>query len=144
MRVVGSVLLAIAVNAVLSALAKGAFSNDRWDHSIEHVAFAAGYAVLLVASQIAWPDPRQGAERWIRRTLVGGLAMATIVSVIDAIGGFGDVLDDGNATIDRILAGTHNVGEVFGFLAFLVMLACLIGTFVVRIWFRVRRLRSST
>lgn len=144
MRVVGSVLLAMAVNAALIALTKAAFSDDRWDHATGHASFGAGIAVLLVASQMVWPNPRQGVERWLRRTLVMGLAMATIGSTMEAIGGFGDGPYDVNATTDRILDGAHNVGLVFTILGMLAMLVGLIGTLVIRIWFRVRGLRSAT
>ena len=144
LKVIGSVLLAIAATAVLIALTIVAFNRDRWLHLGQHVSIGAGFAVLLVASQLAWPDARQGAERWLRRALVLGLVMIIIGSALEAIGAFGYALDDGYVTTDRTLAGVHNVGLAFGILGMPTILLGLIGTLVMRIWFRVRRLRSAT
>ena len=144
LKVIGSVLLAVAVTAALFALTAIALNRDRWEHIGMHFSIGAGFAVLLVASRMVWPSPRQGAERWLRRALEFGLVAIIIGSVMEIIGAFGYALNDGDMKSDRTLAAVHDIGPVIVPLAMLAALVGLIGTFVMQIWFKVRGLRSAT
>ena len=143
LRVVESVLLAIAVTAGLIGLTIVAVKHDRWQHLGQHISIGAGFTVLLIASQLAWPAPRQGVERWLRRGLVLGFSFILIGSALEAVGAFGFGLDNGDVTTDRTLSGAHNIGTFFGSLGMLAILVGLIGTTVVRLWFRIRRQPST-
>ena len=144
MRVVQSVLLAIAVTGGLFWLAHAVLEYNRWQHSGEHIAFGAGYTVLLIASQLAWPAPRQGAERWLRRGLVLGFAIVVMSSALEAVGAFGYALDNVNYRTNGALAGIHMIATFVGALGMVAILVGLIGTAVVRVWVRIRRRHSTT
>ena len=144
MKVVQSVFLAIAVTGGLIGLTIVAVKHDRWQHLGQHFSIGAGFAVLLIFSQRAWPVPRQGAEHWLRRGLVLGFTFVLIGSTLEAIGAFGFGLDNGDVTTDRTLSGVHNIGMFFGPLGILAILVGLIGTTVVRLWFRIHGKHSTT
>ena len=144
MRVVGSLLLAIAVTAGLLALNTVAVNHNRWQHSGLHASIGAGFAILLIASRQAWPAPRQGGDRWLRRVLVLGFAMIVIGSTLEAIGAFGYALDNGNLRTNGTIAGVHDIGLVFTPFGMLAVLVGLVGTVVMQVWFRVRRQHSIT
>ncbi len=144
MKVVQSVFLAIAVTGGLIGLTAVAAKHDRWQHLGQHLSIGAGFAVLLIFSQRAWPVPRQGAEHWLRRGLVLGFTFVLIGSALEAIGAFGFGLDNGDITTDRTLSGVHNIGTFFGPLGILAILVGLIGTTVVRLWFRIHGKHSTT
>ena len=144
MRVVLSVLLAIAVTGGLGWLANAVLEYNRWQHSGSHIAFGAGFAVLLIASQLAWPVPRQGAERWMRWGLVLGFAIVLMSSALEAVGAFGYARDNGGVRTNGALAGIHTIGLFVGPLGLVAILVGLIGTAVVRVWVRIRRQHSTT
>ena len=144
MRVVQSVLLAIAVSGGLSWLADAVLYYNRWQHAGGHISFGAGFTVLLIASQLAWPAPRQGAERWLRRGLVLGFAMVVMGSALEVVGAFGYSRDNGSVRTNDALAGFHQIGLFVGPLGTVAILVGLIGTAVVRAWVRIRRQHSTT
>ena len=144
MRVVQSVFLAIGVSGGLIGVTIVAAKHDRWQHFGQHFSIGAGFAVLLIFSQRAWPVPRQGAEHWLRRGLVLGFTFVLIGSTLEAIGAFGFGLNNGDVTTDRTFSGVHNIGLFFGPFGILAILVGLIGTTVARIWFRIRRKHSTT
>ena len=144
MRVVQSVLLAIAVTGGLSSLASAVLKWNRWQHSGLHIAFGAGFTVLLIASQLAWPAPRQGTERWLRRGLVLGFAIVVMGSALEAVGAFGYALDNGNNRTNGVLAGFHTIGLFVGPLGMVAILVGLIGTAVERGRVRIQKKDSTT
>ena len=144
MRILQSVFLAIGVTGGLIGVTIVTAKHDRWQHFGQHFSIGAGFAVLLIFSQRAWPVARQGAEHWLRRGLVLGFTFVLIGSVLEAIGAFGFGLDSADVTTDRTLYGVHNIGLFFGPLGILAILVGLIGTTVVRLWFRIRGKDSTT
>ena len=144
MRVVQSVFLAIAVTGGLIGLTIVAVKHNRWQHLGQHLSIGAGFVVLLIASQRAWPVPRQGAEHWLRRGLVLGFTFVLIGSALEAIGAFGWALDNEDIRTNRTLSGVHDIGIFFGPPGMLAILVGLIGTTVVRLWFRTRGKHSTT
>ena len=131
MKVVGSVLLAFGVTYGVWVLNEKIANDLRLVHFGEHASAVAGSSVLLIASRLAWPSPRQGADRWLRGVLVLGIALFFIGVVLDAAGAF-DVLSD-----------LHDIAVWIPLLGMLVVLVGLIGTFVVRILFRIRKKRLA-
>lgn len=142
-RVVESVLLAIVVVAGLIGLVVVAVKVDRWQHLGQHFSIGAGAAVLLIASQRAWPAPRKGAELWLRRALVVGFSFVLIGAALEAVGAFGWRLDNGDVETNSFLSGVHNIGLIFGSLGMLAIMVGLLGTTVVRLWFRIRKQQST-
>ena len=138
MRVVQSVFLSIGMTGGLIGLTIVAAKHNRYQHFGQHFSIGAGFAVLLIFSQRSWPVAGQGAERWLRRGLVLGFTFVLIGSVLEAIGAFGFGLDSDRVTTNRTLYGAHNIGLFFGALGILAIMVGLIGSTVVRLWFRIR------
>lgn len=141
--VVKSVLLALAVTGGLIGLVVVAVKVDRWQHVGQHFSIGAGAAVLLIASKRAWPAPRKGAEHWLRRTLILGFSFVLIGAALEAVGAFGWRLDNGDVETNSTLAGVHNIGLIFGSLGMLAIMVSLLGTTMVRLWFRIRKQHST-
>ncbi|MBF8253009.1 MAG: hypothetical protein HW379_1351 [Actinobacteria bacterium] len=141
MKVLGSVLLAFAVTAAFIALmsAIGLSEDSRLGHFGFHAALAASFGILFFTSRRVWPAPREGVERGLRKLLVLGFILALIGSTLESLGALGYGVDDGNTITNEALASVHNIGLVFTTPGLPVILVGLIGTFVVRILFRIRK-----
>ena len=146
MKVVGSVLLAFAVTAAFIALmiAIGVNEDSRLGHFGFHAALAASFGILFFAARRVWPTPREGAERWLRKLLVLGFALAFIGSTLESLGAFGYSVEDGNRVTNDSLASVHSIGLVFTTPGLPVILIGLVGTLVLRILFRIRKKRVVT
>ena len=143
MRVVGSVLLAVAVTAAFIALmaARGINEDSRLGHFGFHAALAASFGILFFAARRVWPTPREGAERWLRKLLVLGFALVFIGSILESLGALGYSVNDGGWVTNRTLANVHTIGLVFTTPGLPVILIGLVGTLVLRIMFRIRKKR---
>ena len=143
MRVVSSVLLAVAVTVAFIALmgASGLNEDSRLGHFGFHAALAASFGILFFAARRVWPTPREGAERWLRRVLVLGFALAFIGSTLESLGALGYPGEDGNSVTNDSLASLHSIGLVFTPFGMLAILVGLVGTLVWRILFRIRKKR---
>ena len=141
MKVVSSVSLAIMVTVALVALmlVVGIDDESRLGHFGFHAAYAASFGILFYSSQRVWPSPREGVERWLRKLLVLGLALAFIGSILESLGALGYGVDDGNIITNDVLADVHDIASVFAVPGFLATLLGLVGTVVVRILFRLRK-----
>ena len=142
----GSVLLAFAVTAAFTALlgASGVNEDSRIGHFGFHAAYAASFGILFFTSRRAWPAPREGVERWLRKLLVLGFALALIGSTLESLGALGYGVDDSSLITNDVLANVHTIGLVFTTPGGLAILVGLIGTVVVRILFRIRKKRLVT
>jgi len=140
-RVVGSVSLAITVTVALVALmaASGIDDESRLGHFGFHAAYAVSFGILFYSSQRVWPSPREGVERWFRKLLVFGFALAFIGSILESLGALGYGVDDGNIVTNDVLADVHGIALVFTIPGFLATLLGLVGMVVVRILFRIRK-----
>ena len=141
MKVVGSILLAFAVTAAFIALmiVIGVSEDSRLGHFGFHAAVAASFGILFFSSRRVWPAPREGVERWLRKLLVLGFVLALIGMPLESFGALGYSVDDDSIITNDALAIVHTIGLVFTTPGLLVVLVGLIGTFVVRILFRIRK-----
>jgi hypothetical protein len=142
-RVLGSLALAIA--AILGSIATVATlaHHDRYRHAGQHGALFLGALVLLASALFLWPQPRGGAEVWLRRVLLLGLASLLAGNLLEGIGAYGYALDDGYVVVNQPLREVHNVGIIFTPIGMLALLIGLLGTLSTRVRLRMKRRSAS-
>lgn len=124
--------------------ARGIDEDSRLGHFGFHAAYAASFGILFYSSRRFWPDPREGVERWFRKLLVVGFPLAFIGSILESIGALGYGVDDNSITTNEVLASVHSIALVFTIPGLLATLFGLVGTFAMRISFRIRKSGAVT